>query len=138
VRGDTVSDAPFDSSLQEYVEPPDAVKVVLPPAQTDDKPLIETTGRDLTNNARDLRAVQPFSLVTVTAYTVFTVGATVIDPIVEPVLHAYVPPPSPVRTTLDPLQTVAGPAMLGEGNGLIISVLETEDVHPELLVTVTV
>jgi hypothetical protein len=58
-------------------------------------------GAALTVTKRLQELVQPCALVTVTVYVVFELGETVIDAVVAPVLHRYVPPPDAVSVALD-------------------------------------
>jgi hypothetical protein len=74
--------------LHKYVPPPVAVKVVEPPLQITDVPVMLAVGNGLTVTALVAVAVHPFALVTVTVYVALAVGLTLIDAVVSPVLHA--------------------------------------------------
>ena len=83
--------------------------------------------------------LHPLALVTVTVYVVFTVGLTVMEAVVAPVLHRNDVPPDAVSVVGPPEQLfgLAG-VMLHTGAGLIVTVNEHELVQPLASVTVTV
>ena len=114
--------------------PPVAVKVELVPAQITCPPLMLATGFGVTVKVLLAVAVQPL-VVTVTVYVpaVFTV----MDDVVAPVDHAYVPPPVAVKVELVPAQITCPPLMLTTGFGVTVRVLLAVAVQP-FAVTVTV
>jgi hypothetical protein len=124
--------------LQAYVPPPTAVKVVLAPLQITDVPVILAVGKALTVTVLVAVAVHPFELVTVTVYVALAVGLTLIDAVVSPVLHAYVPPPAAVNEVLPPLQITFVPVILAVGNGLTVIACAAVAVQLLPFVTVTV
>ena len=68
-----------------------------------------------------------------------TVGLTVIEADVAPVLQRNVVPPEAVGVAEPPIQiTGLGHVMLHDGCGFTVTVVEQELVHPFALVTVTV
>ena len=73
--------------FQEYVPPPDAVKVALLPIQMELFPEIDATGNGLTVTNLEVDAVHEFAFVTVTEYVVFVTGDTVIAAVVEALLQ---------------------------------------------------
>ncbi|SRR5258705_6505164 len=83
--------------------------------------------------------LHPCALVTVTVYVVVTVGLTVIEAVVAPVLHRNDVPPDAVSVDEPPTQ-IAGLAgvMLHDGSGFTVTVVEHELLQPFPLVTVTV
>jgi hypothetical protein len=107
--------------LQAYVPPPVAVKVVLPPLQITDVPVMLAVGNALTATPLLAVDVQPLPLVTVTVYVAFAVGLTVMAAVVAPLLQEYVPPPVAVKVVLPPLQITDVPVMLAVGNGLTVT-----------------
>ena len=83
--------------------------------------------------------VQFCALVTVTVYVVVTVGLTVMDDVVAPVLQRNDVPPDTESVDELPTQIESSEAvMVHGGNGLTTIVIEHELVHPWALVTVTV
>jgi hypothetical protein len=86
--------------------------------------------------------LQPDAVVTVTEYVVGTVGLTVIEDVVAPVLHEYVPPPFAVSTAELPAHIVdEGDAlMVTDGVGFTVTTwVAGADalLQPEAVVTVT-
>ena len=59
-----------------------------------------------------------------------------IDVVVAPVFHKYVPPAVAVKVVLCPLQMVVIPPMVGTGNGFTVTDIDAVPVHP-LVVAVT-
>jgi hypothetical protein len=83
--------------------------------------------------------LQPLPSVTVTVYVVVIVGLTVIEAVVAPVLQRNDVPPEAVSVFEPPKQMDKVPqVMLHCGNGLTVTVVAHELVHPNALVTVTV
>jgi hypothetical protein len=107
--------------LHVYVPPPAAVKVVLPPLQMTDVPVMLAVGKELTVTTWLAVAEQLLEFVTVTVYVALAVGLTVMAAVVAPVLHEYVPPPAAVNVVLPPLQITDVPVMLAVGNGLTVT-----------------
>jgi len=154
VPGVTVIAAVVAPVLQEYVPPPEAVKVADAPAQMMPSlfvvpdvsvTAIAGTGSGFTVMVDDAVAVQPIS-VTVTVYEVVVPGVTVIAAVVAPVLQEYVPPPEAVRVADAPAQMmpslfvvpdVSVTAIEGTGSGFTVMVAEAVPVQP-ISVTVTV
>lgn len=108
------------------------------PEQIVESPVMETTGSGFTIRLCVAVATQPLSLVTVTVYKVVMAGDTMILGVVSPVLQLYDPPPDPVSVAVAPTQIEAGPEILALGSGLTLMVTDAEEVHPSILVTVTV
>ena len=82
--------------------------------------------------------LHPLASVTVTVYTVVTVGVTVIIGVVAPVLQRNVTPPAEVNIAEPPGQMVIGGQMTHVGPGVTVTVTEQELVQPLASVTVTV
>jgi hypothetical protein len=120
------------------VPPPVAVNVVEPPLQITFVPVIVAIGKALTVTVLVAVAVQPFALVTVTVYVALAVGLTLIDAVVSPVLHEYVPPPAAVNDVEPPLHITFVPVMLAVGNGLTVTACAAVAVQLLPFVTVTV
>jgi hypothetical protein len=95
-------------------------------------------GNGLTVTVLVAVAVHPLALVTVTVYVAFAVGLTLIDAVVSPVLHAYVPPPVAVNDVEPPLQITDVPVILVVGNGLTVTACVVVAVQLLPFVTVTV
>ena len=81
--------------------------------------------------------VQPFASVTVTVYTVVTLGVTVVIGVVAPVLHKKDTPPAAVSMCESPGQIVAGGQITHIGPEVTTTVAEHELLHPLALVIVT-
>jgi hypothetical protein len=77
----------------------------------------------------DAVPVQPL-FVTVTVYVVVTTGLTMIEAVVPPVLHEYVPPPVAVRVEDPPKQILAGAAVAVALTTFTVTVAQAEAVHP--------
>jgi len=93
-----------------------------------------------TSTRREVVAVHPSALVTVTEYVVFTVGDTLTVAFVpNPLLHEKVVPAVAVSEADSPVQisTVAG-LMFAVGFGFTSTNRDAVAVQPSVLVTVTV
>jgi hypothetical protein len=124
--------------LHKYVPPPAAVKVVLPPLQITDVPVMFAIGNGLTVTVLVAVDVQPLALVTVTVYVASAVGLTGIVAVVAPVFHKYVPPPVAVKFVLPPLQITFVPVIFAIGKAFTATPLLAVAVQPLAFVTVTV
>ena len=129
--------------LHEYEPPapaPEAVRVTLAPAQIAPGLLIEAVGGELTVTVLEAVAVHPLLSVAVTLYVVVEAGETVMEELVEPLLHEYEPPapaPEAVSVTLAPEQTAPGLLIEAVGGELTVTVREAVAVQPLLSVAVT-
>ena len=126
--------------LQRKDIPPDAVSVAEPPMQIIGLgQVMLQDGNGFTVTVLEQELVHPCALVTVTVYVVVTLGLTVIDAVVAPVLQRKDTPPVAVSVDEAPIQIdgFAG-VMLQAGSGFTVTVFEQELVHPCALVTVTV
>ena len=119
--GETVILAVVCPPVQLYVEPPDAVSVTTEPRHIveDGLVLIVMVGVGIVISCVAL-LLQPFALVPVTVYVVFTVGITIILVVVCPDVQRYVAAPDTVSVAMLPLQIVEEglTLMLVVGNGL--------------------
>src|SRR5215213_8683687 len=139
--GLTVIAAVVAPLLQRNDVPPDAVSVDEPPMQIDGlEGVMLHTGTGLTTTVVEQDDVHPLSpLVTVTVYVVVTVGLTVIEAVVAPVLQRKDVPPDAVSVFEPPGQIDKLPqTMLHTGSGLTVTVVAHELVQPNASVTVTV
>ena len=82
--------------------------------------------------------VQPLASVTVTVYTVVTLGVTVVIGVVAPLLHRKDIPPAADSTCEPPGHIVAGGQIEHIGPPPTVTVVEQELLQPLALVTVTV
>lgn len=73
---------------------------------------------------------------TMTEYVVGVVGETVMEAVVEPVVHEYVPPPDAVSVSGFPLQTEEAPPIFAAGGDVVFT--ETVAFFVQLLAFVTV
>ena len=138
--GLTVIDAVVAPVLHRNDVPPDAVSVDEPPIQIAGfAGVMLHTGNGFTTTVVVHELLQPLPSVTVTVYVVVTVGLTVIEAVVAPVLHRNDVPPDAVSVFEPPRQMDKLPqVMLHTGNGFTVTVVAHELVHPNALVTVTV
>ena len=91
----------------------------------------------MTVTVRDVVAVHPLILVTVTLYVVVDAGEIVTLVVIAPVLHEYEVPPLAVSVTLAPLQIGAGELIEAVGVGFTVTVRDVVAVQPLTSVTVT-
>jgi hypothetical protein len=66
--------------------------------------------------------VEQLPFETVTVYAVVVIGVTVIEAVVAPLLHKYVPPPVAVSVVDTPEQTVFVPLTVTTGVGTTVTV----------------
>jgi hypothetical protein len=76
--------------------------------------------------------------VTNTLYEVFVSGLTVIEDVVDPVLHRYVPPPDALSVEELPEHIVSLPVMVAPIFGATVTLTVAESMHPSLAVPITV
>ncbi len=137
--GDTVIFGVVAPVLQRNVTPPADVSVTEPPAQMLCGGQMLQVGPGVTVTVAEQELLQPLALVTVTVYVVVTVGFTVIDAVVAPVLHRNDVPPDAVSVDEPPTQKEGlEEAMLHTGAGVTTTIVEQELVQPLASVTVTV
>jgi len=138
--GLTVIEAVVAPVLHKKDVPPDAVSVDEPPTQMVGLGgVILHDGTGFTVTVVEHELLHPLALVTVTVYVVVTVGLTVMEAVVAPVLQRKDVPPDAVNVAEPPIQIIGlGQVMLHTGSGFTVTVVEHELVHPCALVTVTV
>jgi len=125
--------------LQRNDTPPAEVKVAEPPVQIVCGGQMVQVGPGVTVTVTEHELLQLLALVTVTVYVVVTLGLTVIDAVVAPVLQRNDVPPDAVSVDEPPTQIEASDtAMLHTGAGFTTTVAEHEVLQPLALVTVTV
>ena len=123
---------------QEYVPPPDAVRVAKLPKQILLFPDMDAVGKEFTVTGVDVVLVQ-LPLETVTVYVVFEVVESVMVAEVAPLFHQeYVPPPLAVSVAISPTQIVVEPLISAVGVVFTVTVDVVVFVHPLASVTVTV
>ena len=122
--------------LHEYVEPPLAVNVALPPGQIVGEFTVIVAGGPIVTVATAV-PVQPAASVPVTVYDVVAAGVTVIGLVVAPVLHEYIEPPLAVNVALPPGHIVGELTVIVAG-GPIVTVAIAVPVQPAASVPVTV
>src|SRR5215204_533159 len=113
-----------------------AVSITLPPTQNSVSPVMLTSGLGCSVTVMEATSVQPNPLVTSTVNV--PLSETVMDAVVAPVLHKYVPPPVAVRTVEPPSQKSVSPVIFASGFGCSITVIDATSVQPNPLVTSTV
>src|SRR5204863_7249823 len=120
--------------------PTDAVSVAEPPMQIIGLgQVMLQDGNGFTVTVLEHELVHPCALVTVTVYVVVTLGLTVIDAVVAPVLQRKDTPPDAVSVDEPPTQkdeSVA--AMLHTGAVVTVTVAEHAQVQSLAFATVTV
>ena len=97
----------------------------------------EAFGNAFTVTVEIAAAVHPFAAVTVTVYIVVAAGLTVMDAVVAPVFHPYVPPPDAVIVALCPVQMFAFPEKAITGRAFTFITDDALFVHPFPSVTTT-
>src|SRR5215204_1172114 len=120
--------------LHKYAPPPVAVNTVDSPSQKS-SPVTLATGFGCSVTVMEATSVQPNPVVTSTVNV--PLSETVMDAVVAPVLHKYVPPPVAVRTVDSPSQKSVSPVMLATGSACSVTVMEAISVQPNPLVTTT-
>jgi len=104
----TVVEAIVAPSLHAYVPPPEAVNIVLPPTHIVVAPLIEAVVVVIVTVDCAVLVQPLFVTVTVKVFAAFTV----VEAVVPPSLHAYMPPPDAVNIVLPPAHIVVAPLIV--------------------------
>jgi hypothetical protein len=122
--------------LQEYVTPPTAVNVAVPPGHIVGELTVIVAGGPIVTVAIAV-PVQPAASVPVTVYEVVLIGETERGLVVAPVDHEYVTPPTAVNVALPPGHIVGELTVIVAG-GPIVTVAIAVPVQPAASVPVTV